>query len=177
MKQLFFPLLLGIALSGCTGKPTAEQAKTDTAKLDYPFPHKYSIDWQPGDEKNAVIVLNALKKYVAGDLQGTFEPFADSVEFIGDQFFFKGKKDSLVKIFTQIRGDMTSISKGFDTWLTVYYPDKKETWVTLWYTEKWTDKKGKSDSLYYTDDVMLKDGKIHIYDEKIRRFPEPPAKK
>lgn len=177
MKKLFFLLLPGIVLSGCTSKPTAEQAKTDTTKLAYPFPHKYSIDWQPGDEKNAVIVLNALKKYVAGDLQGTFESFADSVEFIGDQFYFKGKKDSLVKIFTQIRGDMTSISKDFDTWLTVYYPDKKETWVTLWYTEKWTDKKGKSDSLYYTDDVMLKDGKIHIYDEKIRRFPESPAKK
>ncbi|HTI58394.1 hypothetical protein [Mucilaginibacter sp.] len=177
MKQLLLLPLLCFALFGCTTKPGSEQAKTDTIKPEYPFPHKYSIDWQPGDERNAVTVLSCLKKYVAGDLKGAFENFADSVEFIGDQFYFKGKKDSLVKIFTQIRGDMASISKDFDTWLTVYYPDKKETWVTLWYTEKWTDKKGKSDSLYYTDDVMLKDGKIHIYDEKIRRFPEPPAKK
>jgi len=176
-RLLILPAFCALLLFSCDHKSTTEQAKTDTAKLNYPFPHKYPINWQPGDEKNAVTVLNALKKYVAGDLPGTFEPFADSVEFIGDQFYFKGKKDSLIKIFTQIRGDMTSISKDFDTWMTLYYPDKKETWVTLWYTEKWTDKKGKTDSLYYTDDVMFKDGKIHIYDEKIRRFPEPPAKK
>ena len=72
---------------------------------------------------------------------------------------------------------MTSLSKEFDSWMTTYYPDKKHTWVTLWYVEKWTDKKGKKDSLYYTDDVLLKNGKIMVYDEKKRRFPEPVVKK
>jgi hypothetical protein len=174
MKQSLLPLILCIALFSCKNKSNTEQGKTDTtAKLSYPFTPKYSINWQPGNEKNALIVLNCLKKYVAGDVKGALENFADTVSFIGDQFYFNGKRDSLVTILAQTRRDMATISKDFDSWMTTYYPDKKDTWVTLWYTEKWTDKKGKKDSLYYVDDVLLKNGKILVYDEKIRRFPEP----
>jgi hypothetical protein len=56
--------------------------------------------------------------------------------------------------------------------MTLYYPDKDDTWVTLWYTEKMTDKQGKVDSIYYTDDVLVKNGKIVHYDEKQRLFPK-----
>ncbi|HZX58668.1 MAG TPA: hypothetical protein VFE54_08080 [Mucilaginibacter sp.] len=177
MKPSLILAILCIALFSCKSKTSNEQAKSDTtAKLSYPFTPKYSINWQPGDEKNALIVLNCLKKYVAGDLKGTFENFADTVTFIGDQFYFKGKKDSLIKILSPTRDSFASLSKDFDSWMTIYYPDKKATWVTLWYTEKWTDKKGRKDSLYYVDDVMLKNGKILEYDEKMRRFPEPAKK-
>lgn len=69
-----------------------------------------------------------------------------------------------------------TVTKEFDSWMTTYYPDKKDTWVTLWYVEKWTDKKGKKDSLYYVDDVLLKNGKILVYNEKIRHFPALAAK-
>jgi hypothetical protein len=110
-------------------------------------------------------------------MKGAIENFADTVEFIGDQFYFKGKKDSLAAILGEERSNMVSVSKTFDSWLTTYYPDKKDTWVTLWYVEKWTDKKGKTDSLYYTDDVKLKNGKILVYDEKIRRYPPAAEKK
>ena len=55
--------------------------------------------------------------------------------------------------------------------------DKKDTWVTLRYVEKWIDKTGKRDSLYYADDVLLKDGKIKLYDEKTRHFPASTDKK
>jgi hypothetical protein len=171
----FTLLFIGLCavLFGCKSKSDTNQASSDTsAKLNYPFTPKYSINWQPGDEKNAVIVLECLKKYVAGDVKGALENFADTVEFYADQFHFKGKKDSLVTILEKTRNDMTSVSKTFDTWLTVYYPDKKDTWVTLWYLEKWTDKKGKTDSLTYVDDVKLKDGKILEYDEKSRRYPQ-----
>ena len=178
MKQttLLF-MMICILLFSCKSKSDTDQVKSDTAtKLTYPFTPKYSINWQPGDEKNAVIVLNCLKKYLAGDMKGTIENFADTVEFISDQFYFRGKKDSLANILGQVRGNMVSVSKTFDSWMTTYYPDKKDTWVTLWYLEKWTDKKGKTDSLYYTDDVKLKNGKILVYDEKIRRYP-PAIKK
>jgi len=176
MKRLFLIPILCIILFSCKSTTTNQPAKSDTtAKLNYPFTPRYSINWQPGDEKNALIVLNCLKKYVAGDVKGAVENFADTVEFVGDQFHFWGKKDSLVTILSQVRGDMATVTKDFDSWMTTYYPDKKDTWVTLWYVEKWTDKKGKKDSLYYVDDVMLKDGKIKVYDEKIRRFPAPEA--
>jgi hypothetical protein len=39
-----------------------------------------------------------------------------------------------------------------------------------------TDKKGKIDSIYYTDDVLVKNQKIVVYDEKQRRFPGSDAK-
>jgi hypothetical protein len=179
MKQpILAYLLLCTLFCACKSKPaTTGQAKNDTAKLTYPFTPKYSINWQPGDEKNAVIVLNCLKKYIAGDVKGAVENFADTVEFIADQFYFKGKKDSLATILSETREGMATVSKTFDSWMTTYYPDKKDTWVTLWYVENWTDKKGKTDSLYYTDNVKLKDGKILMYDEKIRRFPPAIAKK
>lgn len=117
------------------------------------------------------MVLNCLKKYVDGDIKGCVENFADTSEFIADQFYFKGSKDSLIKMITEMRAPSASVSKDFDSWMTTYYTDKKETWVTLWYTERMTDKDGKKDSIYYVDDVMIKDGKIRIYDEKMRRFP------
>ena len=103
--------------------------------------------------------------------------FADTVTFIGDNFMFSGSRDSLKTILSAERNELSAVSKVFDTWLTAYYPDKNDTWVTLWYTETWTDKKGKTDSLYYTDDVLIKNGKIREYDEKIRHFPKPPVKK
>jgi hypothetical protein len=173
MKKIILcaALLCGLLFS-CGNRSDTAQTGTDTTTLNYPFKPKYSIKWQPGDEKNALIVLNCLKKYVAGDVKGAMENIADSVEFLSDGFDFKGKKDNLETILAQTRGDMVTISKTFDSWMTTYYPEKKDTWVTLWYVEKWTDKKGKTDSLYYTDNVLVKDGKIKVYDEKIRHFPK-----
>jgi hypothetical protein len=177
MKRMLFMLTFCLAMSGCKNKSDTDAAGTDTAaKLDFPFTPKYSIKWQPGDEKNALMVLNCLKKYVDGDIKGCAEAFADTAEFIGDQFYFKGGKDSLIKMITDMRSASTSVSKEFDSWMTTYYPDKKDTWVTLWYTEKMTGKNGKKDSIYYVDDVLIRDGKIRVYDEKIRRFT-PAAKK
>ena len=42
-----------------------------------------------------------------------------------------------------MRSASATVSKQFDSWMTMYYPDKKDTWVTLWYTETATDKNGK----------------------------------
>ena len=76
-----------------------------------------------------------------------------------------------------MRADAVAMSFQPDTWLTAYYPDKNDTWVTVWSSQKWTGKKGKTDSVYITDDVLVKDGKITQVDEKQRLFPEPKAKK
>jgi hypothetical protein len=45
-----------------------------------------------GRKKNASIVLDCLKKYMAGDLKGAFENFADTTESISDQFYLKERK-------------------------------------------------------------------------------------
>jgi hypothetical protein len=181
MKQTPLLFFACIVIFGCTNGPKQDEAKTDSTAiketLTYPFTAKYSLNWKPGDEKNAVLVLNALKKYIDGDVKGSATYFADSIEFIADKFHFVGKKDSLVAIMTPMRAFATSLSIQPDTWLTAYYPDKNETWVTIWYTQTWTDKKGKTDSVYLTDDVLVKEGKIAQIDEKQRQFPEPPKKK
>jgi hypothetical protein len=172
MKKINLLLIaLGALLVSCQSKTTTVEVTADTTALTFPFKAKYPTKWEKGDDKNTVIILNCLKKYLAGDIKGSVENFGDTVEFISDQYHFKGSRDSLAAILGQLRGEYATITKEFDTWLAAYYPESKETWVTLWYTEKWTDKNGKADSLYYTDDVMLKDGKILVYDEKSRRFP------
>jgi hypothetical protein len=182
MKQtLFLACIAAVLLLSCHSEKNPVPSKSDSTVAKepvlYPFTPKYSLNWQPGDEKNALIVLNCLKNYVAGDINGAMNDFADTVVFLGDGFRFAGSKDSLKTIISEERNELASISKVFDTWMTTYYPDKDDTWVTLWYTETWTDKKGKTDSLYYTDDVLIKNGKIKEYDEKIRHFPKPTAKK
>ena len=175
MKRFLLFIFLCIVIFSCNNGPKPEEIKTDNNvkkdTLNYPFTAKYSLNWQPGDEKNAVLVLNCLKKYVAGDIKGCVDYFADSAEFIADKFHYKGSRDSLELIIADMRNASAVVSKNFDTWITTYYPDKDDTWVTLWYTEIMTDRKGKVDSMYYTDDVLIKNGKIAVYDEKQRRFP------
>jgi len=174
MKQFLFLLVLFAIFSGCNSHSSQSEAMADTAstkeQLSYPFTPKYSINWRPGDEKNALLVLNCLRKYVDGDIKGCVSYFADTSEFVADKFYFRGSRDSLEAVIGGMRHASTSVSKDFDSWMTLYYPDKDDTWVTLWYTEKMTDKQGKVDSIYYTDDVLVKNGKIVHYDEKQRLF-------
>ena len=180
MKQFLFMILSCIVLVSCNNQAKQDEVKTDsTAKkepLVYPYTAKYSLNWQPGDEKYAVLALNTMKKYTDGDVKGCFSYFADSVEFIADKFHFKGTKDSLEKMMSPMRSGLTSMAFVPDTWITTYYPDKNDTWVTVWSTETWTDKKGKTDSVYLVDDILIKNDKIAQIDEKQRMFPEPPKK-
>jgi hypothetical protein len=181
MKQTSLFFFASVVLFGCTSGPKQDEAKTDSPAVKetytYPFTARYSLNWKPGDEKNAVLVLNSFKKFVDGDVKGSFDSFADSVEFIADKYHFKGTKDSLMAIMIPMRAYFASITIQPDTWLTTYYPDKKDTWVTIWYNQTLTDKKGKTDSVYITDDVLVKDGKIAQIDEKQRKFPDAPKKK
>lgn len=171
-------LFCSLALFSCTNESKPAESKTDSTAtaaketLSYPYSAKYTLNWQPGDEKNAVIVLNCLKKYCDGDVKGSMAYMADTAEFIADRIHLKLTRDSLGAVFTKMRATFGSITAEPDTWITTYYPEKKDTWVTVWYTQKWTDLKGKADSAYYTDDVLVKEGKILQIDEKQRFFPE-----
>jgi hypothetical protein len=54
-------------------------------------------------------VLNCLKKYVDGDITGSVAYFADTAEFIGDKFYFKGNRDSLTRIIAEMRGASVAV--------------------------------------------------------------------
>jgi hypothetical protein len=180
LKRLLPAVVLIASLLSCKNesKPLNEKKESPLNKNSaaYPFTASYSLNWQPGDERKALLVLNCLKKYVEGDIKGSAAYFADTAEFIGDKFRFRGSRDSLIKILADMRNASTAVTKRFDTWATLYYPDKNETWVTLWYTEIMKDKKGKVDSIYYTDDVLIKNNQIAVYDEKQRQFPDSKSK-
>jgi len=182
IKKPFLFVFLSSVIFGCSNNdPKQEVTKSDsTAKkvaLNYPYTAKYSLNWQPGDEQNAVVVLNSIKKYMDGDITGAFSEFADSVTFIADKFLFTGTKDSLINLMTPMRAQIASMTFQPDTWLTAYYPDQNDTWVTVWGVQKWVLKNGKVDSFYIAEDVRLKDGKIREIDEKMRAYPDQKAKK
>ena len=79
MKQVLLLLIIPVILYGCAGKSNTQQTGIDTAKIYFPFKPKYSINWQMGDPKNALIVLNCLKSYVAGDIKGAMNAGLDTI--------------------------------------------------------------------------------------------------
>lgn len=59
-----------------------------------------------------------------------------------------------------------------DDWESVKLKDGSREYVSLWYKEITTDKKGKTDSVFVMDDLLIKNGKIVSIDQKIRHFPD-----
>lgn len=181
MKKLFCIALLALA-TGCStpaGKETTTAVKDSmaaapaaTEKIEYPYtlPRPYQ-NWQAGNQQHVVTVLKSLKAYETGDVTAAATAFADSAELRFDYYHAKLSNDSLKKIFTQMRAGITSMTIDMQDWEPVISSDKKEEWVTLWYKQKWTDKKGKTDSMNVIDDAKIENGKIAILDEKIQHYP------
>jgi len=57
-------------------------------------------------------------------------------------------------------------------WESVKSKARDEEYVSMWYTEKTVDKKGKSDSANYMDDVKIVNGKIAEIDSKVQHYPK-----
>ena len=130
---------------------TSEETKIEpaTEKLTYAYTLKDhpSDNWDRGDQKNFVMVLNSLKAFENNKLGDAFTDFADSVQLSFDEFEAKLSKDSTLKMFQAQRDNMKSYSIDMDDYETVISKDKKNEWVSLWYKEKWTDNQGKT--LFY----------------------------
>lgn len=180
MKQTFVIAISVFFVFGCSDNSSTTDIKTtdstttsvDVEKLDYPYtldqPYK---DWQPGDQKHAVNVMKSLKAYENGDIDASLTAFADSVELRFDGYRDKLSKDSLKKMFTKSRGDLSALKVKMGDWESVISKDKKEEYVTLWYKEIQTDKKGKTDSLVIVDDLKIENGKIVELDQKVQHYP------
>ena len=69
---LYLTVMVAVIFQSCLSETKPASVRSDSAvakePIAYPFTPKYSLNWQPGDEKNALIVLNCLKNYVAGDI-------------------------------------------------------------------------------------------------------------
>ncbi len=168
-------IIICIMLMFCNCDYTSHQEQIHAFSKDstaYPYSTKNSGNWQRGEEKNIILVLSCLRKYDDGNVKEAVMSFADSIEWIGDKFDFRGKKDSFEILLSKARANLQSVSKEFDNWISVHYIDKNEDWVKLSFKEKWTDKSNHTDSVYYSVDVRLRNNKIEYYDERKRTYPK-----
>src|SRR6187551_1029325 len=160
MKQTFILVTMILFAFGCGDKSSStESTVTDTAqamtskpetseKLDYPYALEQPYqDWQPGDQMHAVNAMKSLKAYENGDIAACVAGFGDTVELRFDNYRAKVSNDSLKKIFTASRNELSSIKINMSDWESVISKDKKTEYVTMWYKEVTTDKKGKTDSV------------------------------
>jgi hypothetical protein len=180
MKKVLVFTAIAIFLISCNNRSESTATTADTTKttasatedLVYPYtldePYR---DWQPGDKQHAVTVMKGLKAFENGDIDGCVAAFGDSVDLRFDHFRAKLSHDSLKKFFTQERANYNSLTIEMGDWESVISKDKKTEYVTMWYKQKWTDKKGKTDSLAIVDDAKIVNGKIVELDEKIQHFP------
>jgi hypothetical protein len=178
MKKLPF-VVFAVTLFACSSETndasTKEEPKTEpTEQLTYAYTLKDqpSDNWDRGDQKNVVLVLNSLKAFENNKLDECMTYFADSVQFTADGFDAKLSKDSLKNLIQTMRSDLKTFEIQMEDYEAVISKDKKREWVSLWYKEKWTDNKGMTDSIFYMDDVRVSNGKITAIDEKSRKYPK-----
>jgi len=189
MKKILVIALVTIFSVGCNDKTastaSAASDSTNTAStnateenLDYPYQldHPYA-DWQPGDKRHALAVMQSLKAYETGDINTCVAGFGDSVRLLFDGYRGNFSKDSLKKMFTESRDRLSALKIMMSDWESVISKDKKQEYVTMWYKQIETDKKGKTDSLSIVDDAKIVNGKIVELDQKIQHFPPPMANK
>ena len=158
-----------------TEETKKEPATTETLVYAYPLKDHPSDNWDRGDQKNVVMVLNALKAWENNKLDECFSYFADSVELAFDELETKLSKDSTQKFFQPQRDNMKNYSIDMEDYEAVISKDKKNEWVSLWYKEKWTDSKGKTDSIFHMDDLKIVNGKIALIDSKSRKYAKKKA--
>jgi hypothetical protein len=177
MKKTFVILSALIFVFGCQSKTdskaTSSTSETTSEKFDYAYlPDNHPpVYWEPGNQKNLVSALNALKAYETGKVDEVMTYFADSVQFTVDGFDAKIPNDTLKAGFTEAWKNASSIKVKMGDYESVISKDKKEEYVTLWFKEIVTDKAGKVDSLAYVDDIKFENGKIVSLDEKTRKYP------
>jgi hypothetical protein len=183
--KLFIPLtcimLFAAACNNRGGKSekmsSGDSTNASTAtmeELDYPYKlNKPYMDWQPGDKKNAVLVMKMVKAWETKKIDECTSYFADSVEMHFDYLHKMVQHDSLPKMIEQSWADYASVNIKMQDWISVISADKTEEWVTLWYKQSWVDKKGKTDSLAVVNDAKIVNGKIALFDEKTQHFNAP----
>ena len=181
MRKTFLFLSLAFIASSCnnggsTDANNADSSKKDGAKTEglvYPYKlEKGYKDWQPGDQKHVVTVMNGLKAFENGDIKACLATFGDSVEVFFDGLRERMSNDSLGRFFTIQRAGYKSMRIDMQDWESVISKDGKEEWVTLWYKQVWTDLKGVTDSLAVIDDAKIEKGKAVVLDEKVQRYPK-----
>ncbi|CAN5360975.1 hypothetical protein BH09BAC2_BH09BAC2_22070 [soil metagenome] len=176
MKKLLLVFLPSVILFACTDKNNPKvdgsetKTTTTTTAVNLPYTVDKTPDWEKGDDGNIATAMTALRGYESNDMNAMKATFADSIEFYGDNFAFKGTRDSLTNILSGWRNGLDSIHIKMHDYESVKSKGRGEEWVSLWYTQTAKNKAGKIDSTSEMDDLRLVNGKITVIDTKSRKL-------
>ncbi|MES2371755.1 MAG: hypothetical protein V4557_04185 [Bacteroidota bacterium] len=173
MRKTILLCLATIAMS-CNSSAEKDTVKKDSAEAthpDYAYTIKNPDNWQTGSTKNTAVVLASLKAFENNKLDECIGYFADTVSWKSDYMESKLSRQGLKDLFISSWKDVASMKINMEDFESVISKDKKDEYVTLWYVQTTTDKKGKTDSIFISNDLKMVNGKITELNETIRHFP------
>jgi len=162
MKSSLYAIGLMLLFVRCSGpgeekKPAGPSSET----ISFPFKANYSSEFDPGDQKYAVIVLNGIKNYDRNEFEKSTDAFADSVDFdVPGGPVFHGTREEVVARISNYRKTLLSSESSIEAWIVLKPKDKDETWVHVWGKEVDQMQGGKKDSVYFNESWRFnKEGK------------------
>ena len=173
MKKSFLFFTLVVFITACRNNNSQNNTANDSNAATgggYAYKIAHPDQWEWGDKNNIRIALNSLKEYEKGNISGAFKDYADTVLIQMDGFERRLSKDSLLSLFLRERSSIRRMGIEMNDFISLRSKNGSE-YVSLWYKQLWEDQTGKIDSLECMDDLSFKNGKIVLWNEKVRRFP------
>ncbi|MES2279731.1 MAG: hypothetical protein V4592_27110 [Bacteroidota bacterium] len=161
MKKAYLLFAIPLLMAACKQPAAKTDAPAAAATPNYPYKIAHPDYWtMDTSHVNTMTALTTLKAFETMDTVTLKKGFADSLEFNYDGGKFKGPIAEFIKMTAGMSTTMKGLKIDMKDWESVVSSDKKEEWVTLWYIQKWTDDKGKADSVSLINDMQFKGGKI-----------------
>jgi hypothetical protein len=172
MKKFFFLSSAVLMLASCNQKTedAAVKSASTEEKVEYAYTIEKPDNWLPGSKKNTQIVLQSLKDFETGNIDACAAAYADTCMVKSDMVETLMTRDSLKNWFSGFRSELKEYEVKVSDWESVVSLDGQTEYVSIWFTEKWTDQKGKVDSISAMEDYKMKDGKIVEFDRKTRKL-------
>jgi hypothetical protein len=170
-----FLFLTIVVFTACQNNNSQNTAAGDDENVSSGYAYKIARpdQWEWGDKNNIKMALNALKAYENGNISGAFKDYADTVLIQMDGFERRMTKDSLLALFLRERSSIRRMGIEMHDFVSLRSKNGRSQYVSLWYKQLWEDQNGVIDSMECMDDLAFKNGKIVLWNEKVRRFPKP----
>lgn len=170
-KTSFYFLILVTVIVSCKNTSNANESDSSADNEAFAYHIGHPDQWEWGDKNNLKTALNGLKAYENGNISAAFKDFADTVLIQMDGFEKRLTKDSLLALFLRERSGIRKMGIVMNDYISLRSKNGKNDYVSLWYKQLWEDQNGRVDSMECMDDLAFKNGKIVLWNEKVRRFP------
>jgi hypothetical protein len=175
MKKIIFFFAIVTLIAACRNNNSQSTTATTHTVADANAAYAYTIknpdQWELGDRNNVKIALNALKAYERGNISAAFKDYADTVLIQMDGFERRLSKDSLLSLFLRERSGLKRMGIEMNDFVSLRSKDGRSDYVSVWYKQLWEDQEGRIDSMECMDDFAFRNGKIILWNEKVRRYP------